>query len=110
MPLLQRIEGPAVVPPALLIHAKTYRQAVRLCWGLRRVKWTPATLAAHYQFTRQHVGDWLNPDDRATRRSLPAERIADFEEACGNVLLTQWLAARQRLTVLEQLQAAGLVA
>ncbi len=108
MPLLQRIEGPAVVPPTLLSRAKTFREAVRLCWGLRRVKWTPAALATHYGFTRQHISDWLNPDDKPTRRSLPAERIAEFEEACGNVLLTQWLAARQRLTVLEELQAARL--
>jgi hypothetical protein len=105
MPLLQRLEGPAVVPPKLVALAKTYREAVRLCWGLRRVKWTPGTLSAHYGFTRQHIGDWINPDDKPTRRSLPADRIADFEEACGNVLLTQWLAARQNLTVLEQLQA-----
>jgi hypothetical protein len=69
------------------------------------VKWTPSTLAAHYGFTRQHVGDWLNPDDLPKRRSLPAERIAEFEEACGNVLLTQWLVARQHLTLLEELQA-----
>ena len=48
MPLLQRIEGPAVVPPALVAKASTFRQAVRLCWGLRRVKWTPAALSAHY--------------------------------------------------------------
>jgi len=110
MPLLQRVEGPAVVPPALLSHAKTYREAVRLCWGLRRVKWTPAALSTHYGFTRQHISDWLNPDDKPTRRSPPAEHIAAFEDACGNTLITQWLAARQRLTVLEQLQAAGLVA
>jgi hypothetical protein len=28
-----------------------------------------------------------------------------FEEVCGNTAITQFLAARQRLTVLEQLQA-----
>lgn len=110
MPLLQRLEGPAVVPPALVAKATTFRQAVRLCWGLRRVKWTPTGLSAHYGFTRQQISDWLNPDDKPTRRSLPADRIADFEEACGNVLLTQWLAARQRLTVLEEVQAARLAA
>lgn len=110
MPLLQRMEGPDVVPTSLVHKAKTYRQAVRLCWGLRRVKWTPATLSAHYGFTRQHVGDWINPDDKLLRRSLPAERIPEFEEACGNVLLTQWLAARQHLTVLEEIQASRLQA
>lgn len=106
MPLLQRLTGPAVVPTSLLTRAKTYREAVRLCWSLRRVKWTRAALSAHYEFTAQHVGDWINPDDKPSRRSLPAERIADFEEACGNTLLTQWLAARQGLTILEEMQAA----
>lgn len=110
MPLLQRMEGPAVVPPALVTKAKTFREAVRLCWGLRRVKWTPAGLSAHYGFTRQHISDWLNPDDRPTRRSPPAEHIAAFEDACGNTLITQWLAARQHLTVLEEMQAARLQA
>ena len=105
MPLLQRIEGPAVVPASMLTLATTYRQAVRACWALRRVKWTPGTLSAHYEFTRQHISDWLNPDDRPMRRSLPAEHIAAFEDACGNTLITQWLAARQHLTVLEELQA-----
>lgn len=105
MPLLQRLEGPAVVPTEVLKKAKTFREAVRMCWALRRVKWTPGTLSAHYEFTRQHVGDWINPDDKPTRRSLPAERIRDFEEACGNTFLTQWLAARQGLTILEELQA-----
>jgi hypothetical protein len=109
MPLLQRIEGPAIVPPTYLPLAKTYREAVRTCWALSRIKWTPATLSAHYEFTRQHVGDWVCPDDLPSRRNLPADRIAAFEEACGNTFVTQWLAARQHLTVLEEIQAARLV-
>lgn len=105
MPLMQRINGPDVVPTAMLTRAKTYREAVRCCWALRRVKWTPATLSAHYEFTRQHVSDWLNPDDKVTRRSLPGECVARFEDACGNSFLSQWFAMRANLTVLEEMQA-----
>lgn len=106
LPLLQRIDGPAVVPSATVALAKSYRQAVRLCWALRRAKGLTVTdLARDFGFTRQHASDYLNADDKATRRSLPAEQIALFEEVCGNCAITQWLAARQHLTVLEELQA-----
>lgn len=102
MPLMQRIAGPAIVPAHLLARAKTYRQAVRMCWALRRVKWTPATLSAHYEFTRQHVGDWINPDDKPHRRSLPGECLERFEEAMGNSFVSQWHAMRALLTVAEE--------
>lgn len=105
MPLLQRINGPDIVPSSMLTRAKTYREAVRCCWSLRRVKWTPGTLSAHYEFTRQHVSDWLNPDDRPTRRSLPGECVQRFESAMGNTFISQWFAMRAQLTVLEEMQA-----
>ncbi len=104
--LLARIQGPAVVPSPALAFARTYREAVRWCWSMRRAKGlTHTDLAREFGFNRQHVSDYLNADDAATRRSLHPEQIALFEEVCGNVFITQWLAARQRLTVLEQLQA-----
>lgn len=104
--LLQRIDGPSVVPAAVLAFARTYREAVRWCWQLRRAKgMTASDLARDFGFNRQHVSDYLNADDKATRRSLPAEQIAAFEEVCGNAFITQWLAARQHFTLLEQLQA-----
>lgn len=106
MPLLQRLEGPAVVPTSMLGIASSYRQAVRACWQLRRAKGLNASdLAREFGFNRQHASDYLNADDVHTRRSLPPEQIALFEEVCGNTFITQWLAARQRLTVLEELQA-----
>lgn len=106
LPLLGRIDAPDTVPRSLLSTVKTYRQAVRLCWALRRAKGLMATdLARHFDFTRQHVSDYLNPDDHPARRSLPPDRIADFEDACGNTAITQWLASRHRFTLLEELQA-----
>lgn len=104
--LMGRIDAPDTVPRQLLSAAKTYRQAVRLCWALRRAKGLkPTDLGREFGFTRQHVSDYLNPDDLPTRRDLPAERIADFEDVCGNTAITQWLASRQRFTLLEEMQA-----
>ncbi len=104
--LLQRIDGPAVVPSAALAFARSYREATRYCWQFRRAKgMTPTDLARDFGFNRQHVSDYLNADDKPTRRSLPAEQIADFETVCGNSFISQWLSARARLTVLEQMQA-----
>lgn len=105
-PLLGRIDGASVVPPSLLAQVKTFRQAVRLCWALRRAKCMKVIdLGREYGFIRQHVGDYLNADDKPGRRDLPPERIKDFEDVCGNCAITQWLAGLQKLTVLEEIQA-----
>jgi len=63
-------------------------------------------LAAEAGLYASHVSDFLNPDDKPSRRSLPAESIAAFEAVCGNSLVSQWLASRAHLTVLEELQAS----
>jgi hypothetical protein len=105
-PLLTRMEGPAIVPTEVLRTAKTYRQAVRLCWGLRRVKgMTYRQLAAECELIHQHVGDYFNSDDKPMRRELPGEAVALVESVLGNTAITQWHARRAGLTVLEELQA-----
>lgn len=105
-PLLARLDGPSVAPEQLVRLCKTYRDAVRYCWELRRIKrMTKAQLAAEAGLTPQHVSDYLSPDDKASRRNLPGEKVAEFEAVCGNTIVTQWHAARAKLTVLEQLQA-----
>lgn len=104
--LLGRIDAPSVVPTSLIKTARTYREAVRLCWALRRAKGLrPTDLGRDFGFTRQHVTDYFHEDDAPTRRSLPPERICEFEEICGNAAITQWLASRSKFTLLEELQA-----
>lgn len=104
--LLGRLDGPSVCPASMVGMPKTYREAVRMCWALRRVKgMTQQTLAAEAGLYASHVSDFLNCDDKPNRRSLPAESISEFEAVCGNTLISQWLATRARLTVLEELQA-----
>lgn len=105
--LLGRIDAPSIVPPSLVTKARSYRDAVRLCWELRRAKGLKVSdLGRDHGFTRQHVSDYLNVDDKPKRRSLPAHRIVDFEDLCGNSAVSQWLAAQARLTILEEIQAA----
>lgn len=104
--LYGRIDGASVAPSFLVSKCKTYREAVRMCWVLRRVHgMTLRQLSAEGGFYPQHVGDWLNPDDKPKRRDLPAAAIAGFEALTGNTLISQWIAARQGLTVLEEITA-----
>lgn len=106
-PLLARLEGPAVVPPELMRTAKTYRQAVRLCWALRRLrKLTKAELAAECSLHAQHARDYFNPDDARGRRDLPAEAVRVVEAFLGNTAISQWHARNAQLTVLEEMQAS----
>ena len=110
-PLLGRLDGPSVASEHWVRSAKTYREAVRLAWELRRIKGAkPADMAAAKRFCRQHVGDWLNPDDKPRRRSLPGDCITAFESYVGNTLVSQWLARNSKLTVLEEITATKLVA
>jgi hypothetical protein len=104
-PLLGRIDAPSVVPPSALRLVRNYREAVRLCWALRRAKGLKPVDLGRFGFTRQHVTDYLHEDDAPTRRSLPPQRIEEFEDLMGNTAISQWIAGRARLTVLEELQA-----
>lgn len=111
LPLLGRLDGPSAVPTGYINQCHTYRDAVRLCWQLRRVKYmTHAQVASEAELCRQHVSDYLNPDNKETRRDLPAQRIAQFEAVVGNTLVSQWVAAQSKLTVLEEMQATRMAA
>ena len=106
-----RIDAPSAVPHQWVHSAKTYRQAVRLAWQLRRVKYmTKAQLAAEADLYPQHVSDYLAEDDKPSRRDLPAEAVARYEAAVGNTLVSQWLAWQSKLTVLEEMQATRMAA
>ena len=105
-PLLGRIDAPSVAPEQWVRMAKTYRQAVRTAWQLRRVHFmTRQQLASEAELYPQHVTDFLHEDDKKSRRDLPAEAIPRFESVVGNTLVSQWLAMHARLTVLEEITA-----
>lgn len=104
LPLLGRLDAPSVVPDSHIKACESYRDAVRLCWALRRVKaMTSLTLAEAAGFPANHRSDYLSDDEQ--RRELPAKYIKSFEAVCGNTAISQWIAKGAKLTVLEELQA-----
>jgi hypothetical protein len=101
--------GPKLMPLDVVASATTFREAVRLCWDLRtRTGLLKSKLAEEAGLYASHVTDYLSKED--ARRELPAKHIAAFEEACGNRLITQWLAMRASLTILETLMQPRQVA
>lgn len=109
LPLLCRLDGPSVVPEQYVRACQTYREVVRLCWRLRRVRaMTMLTLAERAGFPSNHRSDYLS--DNEDRRELPAKYIKAFEYVCGNTAISQWIAMNAKLTVLEEVQAARLAA
>jgi hypothetical protein len=68
---------------------------------------TRQQLATEAKLYPQHVTDYLHEDDKPARRDLPADKVAAFEAVVGNSIVSQWLAAQSRLTVLEQVQASA---
>lgn len=87
-------------------QCKTYRQAVRLSWDLRRNKgMTKRTLAEITGAYPSHISDYLAKDDKPKRRNLKAEDLHVWALAVGNYGVQQWLAKQDQLTILEELQA-----
>lgn len=109
LPLLCRLDGPSVVPVSHIKACDTYRDAVRLCWSLRRIKaMTSLHLAEQAGFPANHRSDYLS--DNEERRELPAKYIKAFEYACGNSAISQWIAMGAKLTVIEELQVQRIAA
>lgn len=104
--LLARLDGPSVVPPEHLRTARTYREACRIAWQLRRAKnLTFRALAERCGLPYQHVGDYFNADDGKYRRDLPGDALRAVEAELGNTAISQWHAMQAQLTILEEMQA-----
>lgn len=100
--MLGEVLAPSVVPPELIARCKTYRDAVKLCWALRRVRnMTQARLAEEAGLYAPHVSCYLR--DGTRQRDLPGGGIRGFEWACGNTAITQWNNLQAGLTVLEEI-------
>jgi hypothetical protein len=107
--LLCRLDAPSVVDPKLVAECKTYRDAVRLCWRLRRVHYmTHVHLAAEAGLYAPHVSCYLSEDER--KRDLPGRCVRAFEWVCGNTAVSQFHAMQAKLTCLEEIQATRALA
>lgn len=101
LPMLTVYTGPRLVDPELIDACRSYRQAVRACWLLRsRPSLTQRQLAVDAALYASHVSEYVSDDER--KRELPAKHVNDFELACGNRFVSQWLARQANLTILEQ--------
>jgi hypothetical protein len=111
-PFMARMNAPSVAHPYWLNQCKTYREAVRMAWSHRRIHhMTQRQLACEAGLRPQLISDYLKlADGSGRRRDLPADRIAAFEGVVGNTLVSQWVAAQSKLTVLEEMQAARIAA
>jgi hypothetical protein len=103
-------ELPATVALHLLAECESYRAAVRMAWELRRSRgMTRATLAEMIGAYPAHVTDYLSESEKTPagneRRELLARLIPAFERAVGNTYVSQWLAYKSGLTVLQGLIA-----
>lgn len=101
LPMLTVYTGPRLVSLDVIDACKSYREAVCLCWELRtRRNLTKKLLAETAGLYPSHVTDYLST--KHVKRNLPADKINDFEIACGNRVISQWLARQASLTILEQ--------
>lgn len=104
LPLLCRLDAPSVVNTREIAELRTYRDAVKLCWELRRVRnMTKTRLAEEAGLYPAHVNCYLR--DGKHQRDLPGSSVRSFQLACGNTAISQWLALQAQLTVLEEIQA-----
>jgi hypothetical protein len=103
LPLLARLDGPSVVPSEYLKRIQSYREAVQMCFALRRIKLNKRDIAQDAGLYASHVSDYLSKE--TSKRELPGRYITAFERACGNTAISQWLAMESQLTVLEEMQA-----
>lgn len=102
LPMLTYYQGPELVDASVIEGVKTYREAVRLCWLLRKRKnLTKRMLAEEAGLYASHVNDYLSESD--TKRELPARYINKVELACGNRAISQWVIGQASLTILETL-------
>lgn len=107
--LLGRLDGPSVVPTQYVKQCRTYRDAVLMCWALRRIKRMSSLGMAEAVGMPTHLrSDYLSADD--SKREMPAKHIPAFEAVCGNTCVSQWLALQAKLTVIEEVQADRMAA
>ena len=101
LPMITHYSGPRIVAQEVLAGIRSYRDAVRTCHRLRtRKNLSLRLLAEEAGLYPSHVSDYLS--EHATKRELPAKHIAAFEVACGNRVISQWMARQANLTILEQ--------
>ena len=82
------------VDEAQIKTCKTFKDALRLCMKLSRVKRTQSDLASQAGVNACQFSKILHSDFH-----LPGDAIATIENLCGNTAMTQWLAMQHGATL-----------
>jgi len=105
MNLMQRLEGPSVVPMSVVMGVKTFREACRAAWAARPKNMTAAMLCQLTGMRPSHASEYFAEAETDAKgrelRDMPAKYLPAFEEAIGNSFASQWLAMQSQLTILE---------
>lgn len=105
MNLMQRLEGPSVVPMSLVTNARTFREACREAWARRPKNMTAAMLCQLTGMRPSHASEYFAEAETDAKgrelRDMPAKYLPAFENAIGNSFASQWLAMQSQLTILE---------
>lgn len=100
------LNAPEFLPDEVIVQCSTYREIVRASWAHRRIKgMTQRTLAERIGCYASHVSDYLQADDKPSRRDLPAECLNAWAATVGNWAVQQWLARQSKLTIMEEVIA-----
>lgn len=100
------VNAPAFLPADVVAKCTTYREIVRVSWAHRRIKaMTQRSLAERVGCYPSHVSDYLQADDKPSRRDLPAERLNAWASTVGNWGVQQWLVRQSQLTIMEEVIA-----
>lgn len=107
---LAAIGNSSTVPSAAIKLCKDYRQAVRLCRHLSKIKRTNLNIAESCGLYASHCSEYFAEQEVGRKgvahRNLPADKIRAVETFLGNTAISQWLAYQAGLTVLEEIQLA----
>ena len=102
LPMLTVYEGPRLVNVEVVAACNSYRQAVRACWEMKtRPKLTQQQLAEEAGLYPSHVSDYLSTKPGKRKRDLPPDAIDAVEYSCGNRFISQWIAHRARLPIMD---------
>lgn len=95
------VPEPALLPESEISLCRTFRDALGLCIQRARVRRTQNDLAGFAGIHPTQFSKILHGAKGQTW-SLDPERIEALEQACGNRAMTQWLAARAGLRVVQE--------
>ena len=106
LPLIGLVPTPTFASDAEMSLCKSYREAVRLSWQLKKSKNMTRALAAEAAgLYPSHVSDYLHPDDKPSRRDLPMDKVRDWCLVMGNWVVLQYITRDAQLNIMEEMIA-----